>query len=67
MLGVVEALNRTPVDPSDALWGAGYGTIQGAAESGQDLGDVTSEVVREPQLRTRSPTLLQDSCQYSHP
>ena len=41
----VHALGRAGIDPSDALWGAGYGIVQGAAESGVDIGQAAAHAV----------------------
>ncbi len=43
--GALRTLASTSVDPLDALHGAGYGSIQGALESDQDLGDIAGAAI----------------------
>lgn len=43
--GSLRALNRVAVDPLQSLYGAGYGAIQGALESGNDPGRVARAAV----------------------
>ena len=43
--GAIRTLSRMPVETLDALRGAGYGTLQGALESGGDPAQVATAVV----------------------
>ena len=45
VLGSLKALGKTAANPWDALWGAGYGSIQGANEAGVDLAEVATHAV----------------------
>ena len=45
LMGAVSALGKTSADPLDILWGAGYGSIQGADEAGADLSEVAIHAV----------------------
>ena len=45
MTGSLRALNRAAVDPLQSLYGAGYGAVQGALESGNDPGRVARAAV----------------------
>ena len=45
VMGTLRSLDSMAVSPWEALHGAGYGSIQGAMESGNDLGDVSAAVI----------------------
>jgi MFS family permease len=41
VLGIASTLGRARIDPRDILHGVGYGVVQGAGETGADLGNAT--------------------------
>lgn len=45
VMGALRTLNYLEVDPLEALHGAGYGSVQGALESEQDLAQVAGAVI----------------------
>jgi MFS family permease len=49
MVGIVRSLKRSKVVPGDAFQGAGYGIIQGAAETGLDLTNAAIQAIKGAQ------------------
>jgi MFS family permease len=45
VLGIARTLGRARIAPQDALRGAGYGVVQGAGETGADLGKAAAKAV----------------------
>ena len=45
IVGTVRAFDRVKVDPKDTFRGAGYGVVQGAAETGMDIVEAATEAV----------------------
>jgi hypothetical protein len=45
VLGIARTFGRARIVPQDALRGAGYGVVQGAGETGADLGKATINAV----------------------
>jgi hypothetical protein len=54
VIGILEALKNTSVDPLDAIWEVSYGAIQGADEVGADVAEVASQAVAGVKEAARS-------------
>ena len=45
VVSIVRAMDNANIDPYDALWGAAYGVIEGANDTGADLGRAVTGVI----------------------
>ncbi|MBM3935202.1 MAG: MFS transporter [SAR202 cluster bacterium] len=58
--GTLDALAKSSIDPTDALWGVGYGSVQGATAAGADPTEVAAQAIESARKAAGGLGLTED-------